>query len=239
MDKNSKPAHAAPPAKSGEGERLQNVLSHRGVASRRHAADMIARGEVAVNGQAVTEPGFRVHPGADEIRVRGELLAAETEQLRTVLLYKPRGLICGAGGRLPLEDDPGAPLANFANRFIENEVARVGPFSGTQYGANWMWGGGWDSVVAGLSVIPMDLGVRPGGGTNGPARIVGNCFQNNGVFGARIGAGVSGRAADTLFLRTAFYDVARPLVDKGQRTRSTEAATIADDAYTPERGPIR
>lgn len=159
--------------------------------------------------------------------------------VRECRVHDGGGLICGAGGRLPLEDDPGAPLANFANRFIENEVARVGPFSGTQYGANWMWGGGWDSVMAGLSVIPMDLGVRPGGGTNGPARIVGNCFQNNGVFGARIGAGVSGRAADTLFLRTAFYDVARPLVDKGQRTRNAEAATIADDAYTPERGPIR
>ena len=120
MDKNSKPAHAAPPAKSGEGERLQNVLSHRGVASRRHAADMIARGEVAVNGQAVTEPGFRVHPGADEIRVRGELLAAETEQLRTVLLYKPRGLICGA------DSSQGETVCDLMRAHIPERVVPVG-----------------------------------------------------------------------------------------------------------------
>ncbi len=81
---------------SVEGERLQNILSHRGVASRRHAADMIMAGEVTVNGQQVYEPGFRVHPDKDDIGVRGELLPKETEQLHTVLLYKPRGLICSA-----------------------------------------------------------------------------------------------------------------------------------------------
>lgn len=79
-----------------DGERLQNVLSHRGIASRRHAADMIALGEVSVNGRIVYEPGLRVDPRKDTIRVRGALLPQETEQLRTILLYKPRGLICSA-----------------------------------------------------------------------------------------------------------------------------------------------
>ena len=83
-------------APSSAGERLQNMLSHRGVASRRHAADMIAAGEVTVNGAVVTEPGFRVSPDKDDIRVRGELLAKETERPRTILLYKPCGLICSA-----------------------------------------------------------------------------------------------------------------------------------------------
>jgi len=72
------------------------VLSHRGVASRRHAADMIAAGEVSVNNQPVYEPGFRVRPEQDDIRVRGELLTKKTERLRTILLFKPRGLICSA-----------------------------------------------------------------------------------------------------------------------------------------------
>jgi pseudouridine synthase len=84
------------PQKAAEGDRLQNVLSHRGVASRRHAADMIAAGEVTVNGTMITEPGFRVNPGRDEIRVRGELLPKETERQRTILIYKPRGIISGA-----------------------------------------------------------------------------------------------------------------------------------------------
>ena len=38
-------------------ERLQNILSHRGVASRRGAAAMIEEGRVTVNGTVVREPG--------------------------------------------------------------------------------------------------------------------------------------------------------------------------------------
>jgi pseudouridine synthase len=57
---------------------------------------MIANGEVTVNGALVTEPGQRVNPDSDDIRVRGERLARKTEQLRTVLLYKPQGIISGA-----------------------------------------------------------------------------------------------------------------------------------------------
>jgi 23S rRNA pseudouridine2605 synthase len=79
-----------------DGERLQNVLSHRGVASRRHAADLIATGAVTVNGATEHEPGLRVNPARDVICVRGERLPEDTEPCRTVLLYKPRGLICGA-----------------------------------------------------------------------------------------------------------------------------------------------
>ena len=36
-------------------ERLQNILSHAGVASRRHAADLIAAGRVTVDGLVVRE----------------------------------------------------------------------------------------------------------------------------------------------------------------------------------------
>jgi hypothetical protein len=149
------------------------------------------------------------------------------------------GILCSAGGRLPLEDEPDAPLANFANRFIENEVQNVTPFSGTQYGANWTWGGGWDNVMAGISVIPMDLGVKPGGKTNGPARITANVFLNNWVSDSRIGVGVSQRASNTLFQRTALYNVAVPLVDCGRATQNLEPTLRTDDAYTPERSPIR
>lgn len=79
-----------------KGERLQNVLSHRGVASRRHAAEMIAGGAVSVNGSVIREPGFRVTIGKDSIKVNGKKLSIEEEEHHTVLLYKPRGLICGA-----------------------------------------------------------------------------------------------------------------------------------------------
>jgi hypothetical protein len=149
------------------------------------------------------------------------------------------GILCSAGGRLPLEDERDAPLANFANRFVENEVQNVVPFSGAQYGANWAWGGGWNNLLAGLNVIPMDLGKAAGGGAEGPARMTGNVFCNNWVSGARVGVGVSKRAAHTLLLRTALFDVAEPLVDRGQATANLDPSIRKDDTYTPERGPIR
>ncbi len=74
-------------------ERLQNVLSHRGVASRRHAAGMIAEGRVIVNGRVITEPGFRVDPEKAKILVDGKLLAVEVERKRTIMLYKPMGVL--------------------------------------------------------------------------------------------------------------------------------------------------
>ena len=83
-------------ASKAAGERLQNILSHRGVASRRHAAEMIEQGLVTVNGALVTEPGFRVNPETDEIVASGVRLDKATEPLRTVLLYKPRGIISSA-----------------------------------------------------------------------------------------------------------------------------------------------
>lgn len=159
--------------------------------------------------------------------------------IRDCRIHSGGGIVCGAGGRLPLEEERDAPLANFANRFIENEVQNVTPFSGTQYGANWTWGGGWDNVMAGISVIPMDLGVKPGGVTNGPARITGNVFLNSWVSGSRIGVGVSQRASHTLLCRTALYDVAVPLVDRGRTTHTLETSLRTDEAYTPERSPIR
>lgn len=89
-----KPAPGAPGAERGE--RLQNILARRGVASRRHAAALIAGGAVRVNGAVVREPGFRVAAGRDEVTVDGKLLPGREEEPHTVLLYKPRGLICGA-----------------------------------------------------------------------------------------------------------------------------------------------
>ncbi|MBR4171923.1 MAG: rRNA pseudouridine synthase [Kiritimatiellae bacterium] len=81
---------------TAQGERLQSVLSHRGICSRRHAADLIATGVVSVNGKVVLERGFRVNPATDEIRVSGKLLPKEVEEQHTILLYKPRGVICSA-----------------------------------------------------------------------------------------------------------------------------------------------
>jgi 23S rRNA pseudouridine2605 synthase len=76
-------------------ERLQKLIAAAGLASRRHAEELIASGEVTVNGQVVTEPGTKADPARDHIKVRGRLinpLLAAREKVY-VLLNKPRGYL--------------------------------------------------------------------------------------------------------------------------------------------------
>jgi len=73
-------------------ERLQNILSRAGAASRRGAADLISAGRVTVDGIVTTEPGARFDPAAVRIAVDGRPLAAP-ERRRTVMLYKPVGVL--------------------------------------------------------------------------------------------------------------------------------------------------
>ena len=78
-------------------ERLQNILAHAGVASRRGAASLIESGAVTVDGVVVKEPGarFEIDPRAVRgpvIRVNGKVVSA-AEQHRTVVLYKPVGVL--------------------------------------------------------------------------------------------------------------------------------------------------
>jgi pseudouridine synthase len=72
-------------------ERLQRILSHAGVASRRTAEEMIRAGRVTVNGQVVTEMGAKADPTRSTIRVDGTPI--RRQQLRYILLNKPRGYI--------------------------------------------------------------------------------------------------------------------------------------------------
>lgn len=76
--------------------RLQVLLAHFGIASRRHAADLVRSGRVTVDGETVLEPGLRVSPDAD-VRVDDQALSnVPRPRVRTLLLNKPRGLICSA-----------------------------------------------------------------------------------------------------------------------------------------------
>ena len=76
-------------------ERLQKLIASAGIASRRRAEEMIAAGEVMVNGQVVTQLGTKADPARDHIKVRGRLinpLLAAREKVY-VLLNKPRGYL--------------------------------------------------------------------------------------------------------------------------------------------------
>ncbi|TYR82546.1 rRNA pseudouridine synthase [Priestia megaterium] len=71
-------------------ERLQKVIAHAGVASRRKAEELISQGRVTVNGQAIKELGTKVGAN-DQIEVDGVPL--EREEPVYFMLYKPRGII--------------------------------------------------------------------------------------------------------------------------------------------------
>lgn len=77
-------------------ERLQNILAHRGVASRRHSAAIISEGRVTVDGIVCTEPGARFDPAKAAIRVDGRPLAVSAESSRTIMMYKPVGVLSSA-----------------------------------------------------------------------------------------------------------------------------------------------
>ena len=76
-------------------ERLQKIIATAGIASRRHAEQIIAAGEVTVNGKVITEPGTKADPDVDHIKVRGKLINPVLKKVEKVhvLLNKPRGYL--------------------------------------------------------------------------------------------------------------------------------------------------
>ena len=73
-------------------ERLQKILAHAGVASRRECEQLIQNGHVSVNGRVVTELGTKADPSKDQIRVNGKLIQVN-QRLVYIMLNKPRGYI--------------------------------------------------------------------------------------------------------------------------------------------------
>ena len=72
-------------------ERLQKVIAHAGVASRRKAEQLILEGKVTVNDKVVRELGTKVS-AKDKIEVEGVQL--QNEKKVYYVLHKPRGYIC-------------------------------------------------------------------------------------------------------------------------------------------------
>src|SRR6185295_5871916 len=70
-------------------ERLQKIIAHAGVASRREAESMIREGRVTLNGRVVTELGTKADADRDHIKVDGKLIT-RAEPHRYILLYKPK-----------------------------------------------------------------------------------------------------------------------------------------------------
>jgi len=79
-------------------ERLQKLIAQAGIASRRHAEELIKKGEVTVNGETVIELGTKANPETDHIKVGGKLINPKLEKRENVyvLLNKPKGYLSSA-----------------------------------------------------------------------------------------------------------------------------------------------
>ncbi len=72
--------------------RLQKLLAHAGIASRRECEEIIAAGRVTVNGKVMTELGSKADPDVDDVRCDGE--PVKPEKTVYFLLNKPSGVLC-------------------------------------------------------------------------------------------------------------------------------------------------
>ncbi|MCP3103939.1 pseudouridine synthase [Myxococcus sp. K15C18031901] len=106
-------------------ERLQKYLARAGVASRRHAEELITAGRVAVNNTTVTELGSRVEPGTDLVSVDGKLVTPPDET-SYFLLYKPVGVVT------TLSDPQGRPTVA---SYVEETGKRLFPVGRLDYDA--------------------------------------------------------------------------------------------------------
>ena len=70
---------------------LNKFVAHAGVCSRRDAAELVKSGKVAVNGQTITEPGFKVSE-KDDVSVQGKKITM-SRNLVYILLNKPKDFL--------------------------------------------------------------------------------------------------------------------------------------------------
>ncbi len=73
-------------------QRLQKILSHAGIASRRTAERLMLEGRVQVDGEIVTELGSVADPDLQDIRVDGSRVRARVTR-RYVAINKPPGYV--------------------------------------------------------------------------------------------------------------------------------------------------
>jgi len=101
-------------------QRLQKLIAAAGVASRRHAEELIAAGRVTVNGEVIKELGTKADPEKDHIKVNGKLINPQLQSREKVyvLLNKPNGYLSS------VSDPEGRPLVT---ELLPPALGRVHP----------------------------------------------------------------------------------------------------------------
>lgn len=99
-------------------ERIQKILAHGGIASRRAAEQLIKDGRVRVNGRVVTELGAKADARDDRIEVDGKRVVAEHHVY--IVLHKPRGVVA------TMHDPEGRPTVREILSPVGSRVYPVG-----------------------------------------------------------------------------------------------------------------
>ncbi len=100
-------------------ERLQKIISRAGIASRRHAEQLIESGQVRVNGHTITELGTKADAAVDRIEVAGKV-AELTQGNQYYILHKPPRVVS------TLSDPEGRPSLRELLRTVRTRVFPVG-----------------------------------------------------------------------------------------------------------------
>src|SRR5580658_9113269 len=107
-------------------ERLQKIIARAGIASRRHAEQLILSGQVRVNGRAVTELGSKADLATDRIEAAGKLITTP-QRLVYIAMNKPSEIVA------TMSDPEGRKtLRNSLRGFPE----RVYPVGNLEYAAS-------------------------------------------------------------------------------------------------------
>ncbi len=78
-------------------ERLNRILAHAGLGSRRKCDELITQGRITVDRVTVTDLGSKADPSESDIRCDGERVRPEAPAY--YLLNKPRGVVCTSDPR--------------------------------------------------------------------------------------------------------------------------------------------
>lgn len=99
--------------------RLDKVLAHHGLGSRKEVKNLIRKGMISINGEIVTQDDVHIDMALDEIWINDENIKLEVTQF--ILLNKPAGTICERGAVmypsvLELIEEPLLPKTNPVGR---------------------------------------------------------------------------------------------------------------------------
>lgn len=101
-------------------QRLQKLIAAAGIASRRHAEELITAGKVTVNGEVVNKLGAKADPEKDHVKVNGKLINPQLKSREKiyVLLNKPKGYLSS------VSDPEGRPLVT---ELLPPSLGRIHP----------------------------------------------------------------------------------------------------------------